>query len=140
MTLVLPSDDREFLDEKGLKPELVEEPVPGGTIRRGVIFPQFRLPRPLYIPTPNGLVGAEVCKLYVEIPQGYAVTKLDSFYTAPRLKNSSGSDPNCATGEVAMYGETWQFWSRHLENSDWRPGIDGLRTYLAYIVEELRKA
>ena len=39
-----------------------------------------------------------------------------------------------------MFGQTWQFWSRHLNKEDWRPGIDNLRTFLAYIRAELKAA
>lgn len=36
-------------------------------------------------------------------------------------------------------GRSWQRWSRHIGNG-WRPGIDDLRSYLAYITTCLRSA
>ena len=72
------------------------------------------------------------------IPDGYATTKLDSFYTIPRFKRADGHDPQNATVDSALFGKTWQFWSRHLDDNDWRVGIDGLRTFISYIRGELR--
>jgi hypothetical protein len=76
----------------------------------------------------------------VLVPDGYATTKLDSFCALPRLKRPDDSDPQAANGETALFGKTWQFWSRHLDDKEWRVGIDGLRTYLSYIRGELRNA
>jgi hypothetical protein len=76
----------------------------------------------------------------VLIPSGYATTKLDSFYTLAHLKRPNGTDPQNATVVQALFQKNWQFWSRHLEDADWRVGKDGLRTFLSYIRNELRNA
>jgi hypothetical protein len=78
--------------------------------------------------------------LMILIPKGYSTTKLDSFYTVPHLKRANGSDPNSASGRETIFGREWQFWSRHLTEREWRPGIDGLETYLQYVQVELRGA
>jgi len=89
----------------------------------------------------NGtLASCDRCDVLVVIPDGYATTKLDSFYTIPRLKRGDGADPQNATGDTPMFGRSWQFWSRHLNDGDWRIGIDGLRTFLSYIRGELKNA
>lgn len=136
----LPEDDQEFLSTKGLAFELKTEVLPGGTERHGVVFPNFSFDGNLYKPDGGRLVPCSECRLMILIPSGYATTKLDSFYTNPRLTGPSGSDPALASGSDTIFQETWQFWSRHLEDRDWRSGIDGLETYLNYVWSELRKA
>lgn len=136
----LPEDDQEFLLENDIKHELLMEKMPDGTDRRGVLFPGFAFTGNLLAAQNGNLASCRTCDLLVLIPSGYATTKLDSFYTLPRLKRSDGSDPLNANVEQALFQKNWQFWSRHLEDSDWRVGKDGLRTFLSYIRNELRSA
>lgn len=136
----LPEEDQEFLDSNGITHELLTEKTPEGTERRGVLFPGFAFVGKLGAQTGAGLTPCEICDVLVIVPDGYATTKLDSFYTLPRLKRADGSDPQNATGDTALFGKSWQFWSRHLEDSDWRVGTDNLRTYLSYIRGELRNS
>ena len=136
----LPEEDQEFLDSNGVKYELLTEKSPDGTERHGVLFPGFAFDGNLRIQKDGELAGCGSCDLLVVIPTGYATTKLDSFYTSPRLKRPDGTDPQTATGDTTLFEKSWQFWSRHLDDNDWRVGIDGLRTYLSYIRGELRGA
>jgi hypothetical protein len=136
----LPEEDQEFLDANGIKYELLTEKTPEGAERHGVLFPGFAVVGNLRMQKESVLVGCEICDLLVVIPAGYATTKLDSFYTLPRLKRADGSDPQATNPETTLFQKAWQFWSRHLDDKDWRVGIDGLRTYLSYIRGELRNA
>ena len=136
----LPEDDQEFLRENGIDHELLKEGMPDGTERRGVLFRNFQFAGNLRTLKDGALVPCASCDLLVMVPNGYATTKLDSFYTLPRLKRADGGDPQNATVETPLYQKTWQFWSRHLDDSDWRVGKDGLRTFLSYIRNELRVA
>ena len=136
----LPEEDQEFLDASGIKYELLTEKMPDGNDRRGVLFPGFSFGGNLRTQGNDGLSVCDSCDVLVLVPDGYATTKLDSFYTLPRLKRPDGSDPQNATGDTSLFQKTWQFWSRHLGDNDWRVGIDGLRTYLSYIRVELRRA
>ena len=136
----LPEEDQEFLDSNGITHELLTERTPEGTERRGVLFPGFAFVGNLRAAPGGILTPSEHCDVLVIVPDGYATTKLDSFYTLPRLKRADGSDPQNATGDTALFGKSWQFWSRHLEGTDWRVGTDNLRTYLSYIRAELRAA
>jgi hypothetical protein len=136
----LPEEDQEFLDENGIKYQEFLENMPNGQERRGVLFSSFTFSGNLRTTNGGSLVKAEACDLLVVIPDGYATTKLDSFYTIPKLKCADGRDPQNATVDSALFGKTWQFWSRHLDDNDWRVGIDGLRTFLSYIRGELRNA
>jgi hypothetical protein len=135
----LPEEDQEFLDSNGIKYELLTESS-GGAERRGVLFPGFGIAGNLWMQKEGALVVCESCDLLVLVPDGYATTKLDSFCTLPRLKRPDGGDPQAANGEMTLFERAWQFWSRHLDDKEWRVGIDGLRTYLSYIRGELRNA
>jgi hypothetical protein len=136
----LPEEDQEFLESKRIKYELLSEKGPDGTDRRGVLFPGFAFAGNLRMQKDGALISCEACDVLIMVPSGYATTKLDSFYTLPRLKRPDGADPQAANGETGLFQRTWQFWSRHLDDKEWRAGIDGLRTYLSYIRGELRIA
>lgn len=136
----LPEEDQEFLGEIGIQYQELVEKMPGGKERRGLLFPAFSFSGNLRRMNGGGLIVVDACDLLVIIPDGYATTKLDSFYTIPKLKRADGNDPQNATVDSALFGKTWQFWSRHLDDKDWRVGIDGLRTFISYIRGEIRNA
>ncbi|MEI9951914.1 MAG: E2/UBC family protein [Pseudomonadota bacterium] len=136
----LPEDDRIYLAEKEIRYELFSEETGPGSTRDAVMFPQFEFEGALFRLDGNLLVPAVRGDLLILIPSGYATTKLDSFYTIPRLKRADGTEPSAASGEQELFARKWQFWSRHLDDKDWRDGIDGLSTYLEYVRRELRVA
>jgi hypothetical protein len=136
----LPEEDQEYLCENGIQYQELVENMPDGKVRRGLRFPAFSFSGDLRTMNGGSLVKVNACDLLVIIPDGYATTKLDSFYTIPKLKRADGRDPQNATVDSALFEKTWQFWSRHLEDKDWRVGIDGLRTFISYIRGELRNA
>lgn len=135
----LPEEDQEYLDSNGIPHELLTEDE-GNAKRRGVLFTGFALTGNLRMQQNGSLAVPETCDVLVLIPDGYATTKLDSFYTSLHLKRPDGSDPQNATVTQTLFGKAWQFWSRHLDANDWRVGVDGLRTYLSYVRGELRGA
>ena len=132
----LPEDDQEFLAESGIMHEELTERTPEGSERRGVLFPGFA-----FVGNLRGATGGtfERCDLLVLLPNGYATTKLDSFYTVPRLKRADGTDPQSTGSDTPLFQKTWQFWSRHLDDKDWRVGIDGLRTFLPSVPTLMRQ-
>lgn len=136
----LPEEDVEFLESNGIKYELLVETLPNGTVRRGVFLPGFVFAGNLRVQKDAALIPWGTCDLVILIPDGYATTKLDSFYTMPRLKRADGADPQNANAETPLFGKPWQFWSRHLDDNAWRVGVDGLRTFIAYVREALRSA
>jgi hypothetical protein len=135
----LPEDDQDYLRSKGMPFELRTEAAGNGNVRRGIILPALTFQGNLYTIENGQLARCTTCDVLILIPSGYATTKLDSFYTFPRLKRPDGADPG-STGEQGIFDRSWQFWSRHLADSEWRPGVDGLETYVQYIRGELRKA
>lgn len=136
----LPEDDQEYLNHKGIKYELLSEQVADGGERRAIKIPEFTFASNLHSMKNGQLVPCASCDLLIVIPKGYATTKLDSFYTYPRLKRADGMDPAAATSESDLFGTKWHFWSRHLDDKDWRDGIDGLASYFNYVRRELHVA
>jgi hypothetical protein len=134
----LPEDDQDFLRLKAIKHALLQEDA-NGEKRYGVEFLDFPLPGNLYLRKDNILTAGGNVSLMVLIPKGYAKARLDSWYVLPAVFLANGQPADRAGGETALFGRTWQFWSRHLSDSEWRDGIDGLETYLQYIRSGLRQ-
>lgn len=122
----LPSKDREYLAEKGITYEEVQE---GG--KKAVILRA----RPL----PNGRFDALQADILIELPPGYPDAPPDMFYLLPWVKLTNGSKyPRAADQPHAFKGQTWQRWSRHCQ--DWRPGADGIWTMLKRVENALKEA
>lgn len=136
----LPEADREYLEIKGYSYEEAEEKMPNGEMRRAVIIARFPVPANLRAAAGSVPDTEPGCELLIIIPNGYDTTKLDSFYTRPRLRKNDGRDPHLAQGEADLFSRKWQFWSRHLSPDQWRVGVDGLDSYLDFVRHELRKA
>lgn len=135
----LPEADQDFLAAKELEYELKSEPQPEGKVRHGIIFPKFTLPTNLLAKDTAGqLVRVETVRLLVLVPHGYDETQLDSWYVSPAVYSANGNSIRNTAEMQTLFGEDWQFWSRHLDASEWRPGIDGLESYLQYVRAGLR--
>jgi hypothetical protein len=133
----LPEDDQDFLHRKAIKHRLLSE----GTepeVRRAVVFEEFEIPTNLCQRRDGQLVAGGTAAILVLIPKGYAKARLDSWYIRPGLFTPSGGPVDRAGSEADLFGEKWQFWSRHLADNEWRPDVDGLETYIQYIRAGLR--
>lgn len=133
----LPEDDQDFLRLKAIAHRLLSEG-DGPDARRGVEFPGLQVPPNLCQRQNGALVPGGTTTLLVLIPKGYAKTRLDSWYVKPGLFLPCGGLVDRAGSEADLFGDTWQFWSRHLTDEEWRPDVDGLETYLQYIRAGLR--
>jgi hypothetical protein len=127
----LPDEDVLFLSEKyrSAKVYRVGEEV-------HVLFPGF--PFPGYQPA--------AADLLVRLLPGYPDANPDMFWTQPDIKLPSGAWPSASEhhevpgngpGSETYSGVPWQRWSRHIQRTDWRSGIDGLRTFIRTIQSEL---
>ncbi|MGH1564561.1 E2/UBC family protein [Mumia sp. DW29H23] len=77
--------------------------------------------------------------LLLRLPLGFPDAAPDMFWVSPSLKTEAGI-PIAGTEMLEPYvGRNWQRWSRHIAQH-WRPGIDNLETYLAYVRQCLRLA
>ena len=95
-----------------------------------VVLPEFELVA--------GLVPA-TSDLLIRLPAGFPDTGPDMFWFADLIcRSDQQSIP--ATDLVETYlGREWRRWSRHV-GDHWRPGIDNLRSYVAYIRRALMVA
>lgn len=80
---------------------------------------------------PSGL-NPEAADLLVRLPPGFPDAAPDMFWLEPFVSTSAGSGIPGTESREPYAGRTWQRWSRHI-SGQWRPGIDNLGTYLAYI-------
>ncbi len=77
--------------------------------------------------------------LLLRLPPGFPDATPDMFWFDPALTTAVGvTIPGTETREIHL-GRSWQRWSRHIQGQ-WRPGIDNLATYLAYVRRCLDRA
>ncbi len=127
MMSFLPSDDQAWLKEQGWAYEEVAE-----VNKRGVIVRRF--------PLPPGKFQVPEADILIQVPQGYPDANLDMFWLSPALHlTPSGKLPNKIATEV-HFGTSWQRWSRHYKQGQWRRGIDDIASHFAFVAQELRKA
>ena len=122
---LIPESAIDYLDEKAYRYDV--EGV-NGFIH--VVIHDFELPK-----------GYDVAKadLLLRLPAGYPNAQPDMFWTHPDIKHN-GTFPNAADAHDVNYkGKSWQRWSRHFAHAPWRPGVDGLRSYVALVQKELQK-
>ncbi len=112
----LPRRCRKYLTDKGIQ---FSEPSDGGSA--AVVIHSWSLP--------EGKFDCDVVSLLLLLPDGYPDAAPDMFYVHPwvKVRGSSGW-PKAADVSHDFSGTKWQRWSRHW--SDWRPGIDGIQTWL----------
>lgn len=123
---ILPEDDIEYLNSKGIAFEEVRDGKKQGIILKG---------RPL----PDGRFDAAAADILIILPAGYPDVAPDMFHLMPWVKLAkAGKFPNAADQPVDFAGKSWQRWSRH--NKEWRPGVDGIWTMLKRIEDALEKA
>ncbi len=120
----LPEPDLECLESKGYQFDIQELNNEIHIIIENFLFP------PVYSP--------QFASLLIMLPAGYPTANPDMFWTYPDVKLTSGAWPLASEYHQAFHGKNWQRWSRHYPGN-WRPGIDGLRTYLASVKAELLK-
>lgn len=124
---MLPSKDQQYLKSQSITFEAKAE----GS-KKGVILKDF--------PLPHGKFEQDQADILILLPSGYPDARPDCFYTSPSLKLTQTKQLPKATrpNNLVFNQQKWQFWSRH--NSDWRPGIDGIRTMIKRVEYSLEAA
>ena len=116
--------DEEYLAQKGYEFEVVQQ---GAELH--VIIHAFPLPITYSVSSVD---------LLVRLPAVYPNAKLDMFWTDPRVTLKNGQVPKTAQVMETHGGRSWQRWSRHWV-APWRPGVDGLGSFLVAVRNELNK-
>ena len=123
---MLPSDEQEYLQAEF--PEFYEK-VEGQMIC--IVIRHF--------PLPNGLQPAQ-SDLLLRLASGYPDVAPDMWWFDPPVVRPDGQAiPQTQVHEQHL-GRTWQRWSRHFEQGQWRPGVDCLESYLSLVRRELDAA
>jgi hypothetical protein len=119
MDSFLPKRDQEYLKAKGLQYSEIRD----GN-KNGLVISNY--------PLPKGKFSTDITTLLILIPQGYNDAHPDMFFCHPKLTFAGvNRSPAQTEGVVAFNSLQWQQWSRHLNTgNDWRPGIDGIDSYL----------
>jgi hypothetical protein len=96
-----------------------------------VLIPRFELPADLR-PTSSDLL--------IRLSPGYPDVPPDMWWFDPPVQRLDGRQIPCTQVRERHLGREWQRWSRHLNPSQWRSGIDSLQSFLAIIRRELHAA
>ncbi|MBN9605807.1 MAG: hypothetical protein J0G30_04280 [Actinomycetales bacterium] len=122
----LPTADEEYLERAGIPHRVFED---GGMLCVELL--EFPLPAGLNAPTAN---------ILFRLSASYPDTPPDMWWIIPHL-TSLGRGVIEATQQIETHdGRSWQRWSRHLDPSAWRSGIDGLESYIRLLKTELTAA
>jgi hypothetical protein len=84
------------------------------------------------LPLPPGYEPEHV-DLLLRLPLQFPDVAPDMFWTDPPVRYIGGVVPPGTELLEAYVGRTWQRWSRHFGVSNWRPGVDDLRSYMQLI-------
>jgi hypothetical protein len=91
----------------------------------------FTLLQVLDYPVGSALLP-ERSTLLLQLPAGFPDATPDMFWFDPPLQRRDGTAIPGTEVRQQIDGRTWQRWSRHIQGQ-WRPGVDNLGTYLAYV-------
>lgn len=121
----LPEEDEEYLNEAGFDWELF----PDGDRAGFLVIRGFDVS--------GGGLTPPVTDLMIRIPAQYNMAKLDMWYCDPPVTHN-GRYPTAAEHFEVYLDRRWQRFSRHLNEGQWRAGVDNLRTFLRHIYRELQ--
>lgn len=114
----LPEFDQNYLQDKDF---IFRDILCNG--HKGLIISEFVLPSRKY--------NLDKVDLLILLPQGYPDISPDMFYLFPAVVLMPGNlTVKAANVKLNFENKEWQRWSRHSPAQTWRPGIDGLHTYL----------
>lgn len=121
----LPATDTTYLTERGAQHTVALE---GGMIC--VVLPAFPLPSGYDRPHAD---------LLLRLSPGYPDVPPDMWWFDPPVKLANGASAPATEVRESYLGRTWQRWSRHFNQGQWRSGVDCLETFLALVRKELRR-
>jgi hypothetical protein len=123
---MLPSNDAKYLAERAADHSVTLE-----ANMTCVVFPNFRLP--------DGLDRAE-SDLLLRFSAGYPDVAPDMWWFDPPVRRADGQAIPATDVIESHLGRSWQRWSRHLGNGQWRSGVDGVESFVALVRRELERA
>jgi Prokaryotic E2 family E len=121
----LPADDLAHLAERSIAHQILHE-----ANMTCVVLPAF--------PLPVGYDRSEA-DLLLRLSAGYPDVPPDMWWFDPPVRLSDGRTVQATECSEQYLERTWQRWSRHFEQGQWRSGIDCLETFLALVRKELQR-
>ena len=121
---MLSERDQRYLTERWPGHEVVED---GGQI--AVVLSGFDFP--------EGFQPGRADVL-LRLPFGFPDARTDMFWVEPAVL-LHGTPPVTSELRETYLGRTWQRFSRHLTEGQWRPGLDDLQSYVTLIRTMLRR-
>lgn len=115
--MFLPESEKEYLNDKGF---VFREVIENGI--NGLIINDWLLPQ--------GKFNCNTADLLIFIPPGFPDVKPDMWYFYPQLLLNGNRLARATEAMQQFNGRNWQRWSRHFAPTEWRPGADGIHTYL----------
>lgn len=122
----LPEADRAYLERVGVAYRVFEE--------AGMLNVEL-----LDFPIPDGLNARDANVLF-RLSPSYPDTPPDMWWIIPHLTPVGGGVIPATEVIETIDGRSWQRWSRHLDATAWRSGIDGLESYVRLLRNELNSA
>jgi hypothetical protein len=123
-TAMLRPDDQAYLDEHFTCEAVVEAGMVCVTIN------EYAMAEGL-TPSTNDLL--------IRLPAGFPDVGPDMFWFAERVERCDGASIPATDVTENHLSRSWQRWSRHI-GGRWRPGVDDLRSYMAYVATCIRSA
>jgi hypothetical protein len=124
--MTLPKADADYLTGRGIVHEIVTE---GGMTC--VVLRAWRLPAGF---------DRESSHLLIRLNPGYPDVHPDMWWFDPPVRLANGQSVPATEVTETHLGRTWQRWSRHFTNGQWKSGVDGLESYLALIRRDLERS
>lgn len=121
----LPTPDAQYLESRGIDYSVSVEANMTCVVLRG-----WRLP-PGY--------DRDCADLLIRLSTGYPDVAPDMWWFDPPVKLTDGRSVPATESVEQHLGRSWQRWSRHFQNGQWKSGIDGLESYLALICKDLNR-
>jgi hypothetical protein len=118
----LPEIDNHFLSERNIPHDVVLD---AGMVC--VILLGWALPEGLNVPQTDVLI---------RLAAGYPDVAPDMWWCDPGVQRLDGVAIPATQVIEPHLGQTWQRWSRHFTQGQWKSGIDGLESYLTLIRAE----
>jgi hypothetical protein len=123
--MTLPQLDLDFLNERGGEHSVTLE---AGMVC--VVLSEFTLP-PGYV--------NPAASLLLRLNPGFPDVPPDMWWFDPPVRRTDGVIVPATEHQETHLGKTWQRWSRHLNQGQWRSGIDRLENFVGLIRSELSR-
>lgn len=121
--MALPQSDMDYLNERDLTYQISSE-----SDMTCVVLLQW--------PLPKGF-DHDASDLLIRLSPGYPDVPPDMWWFSPSVNLQNGQALPATDSMESYLGRSWQRWSRHFNNGQWKSGIDGLESFLALIRQDL---